>query len=317
MYAGEYARAALGAGLAVEAELGRNPFRFGLVGGTDAHTGLATADDDNFWGKFSVGEPRPERADERWVPLDPPGGRVVAFLMNAVLPREMHAWSLIASGYAGVWARANTRAELFDALVRREVYATTGPRMPVRFFGGFSFVPDDAGSLDLAAVGYAKGVPMGGEIAGRTEDAAPTFLAAASRDPLGPNLDRIQVVKLAETPTGAIVERIHDVAVSDGRAIDADGRCRTPVGNTVDVDAASFDNTIGAASLVAVWRDPNFDPRHRAVYYVRVLAIPTPRWTTYDAARFGTPRPESVPASVQERAYTSPIWYRPTRTGES
>lgn len=317
MYPGEYARAALGNGLAVEQQLGRNPFRFGLIGSTDAHTGLATADDDNFWGKFSVGEPRSGRADEPWVPLDPPGGWVVGRLMNALLPSQMTAWSLVASGYVGVWARENTRGEIFDALVRREAYATTGPRMAVRFFGGFDFTAEDAQAPDLAAVGYAKGVPMGSEIAGPgAPNAAPAFVVAAWRDPLGANLDRIQVIKLQVTAAGQVEERIHDVAVSDGRAIDADGRCRSPVGSTVDVEAATYTNAIGAATLATVWRDPHFDPQRRALYYARILAIPTPRWTTYDAARWGTERPASAPAAIQERAYTSPIWYRPA-SGET
>ncbi len=312
MYAGEYARAALGNGLAVEQQLGRNPFRFGLIGSTDAHTGLATADDDNFWGKFSVGEPRQGRAGEPWVPLDPPGGWLVGTLMNALLPSQMTAWSLVASGYVGVWARENTREELFDALARREVYASTGPRMAVRFFGGFDFAAEDAQASDLAAVGYAKGVPMGSEIRGPgMPNAAPTFLLAAWRDPLGANLDRIQVIKLQLTEAGRVEERIHDVAVSNGRAIDADGRCRSPVGSTVDVEAATYTNAIGAATLATVWRDPHFDPQRPALYYARILAIPTPRWTTYDAARWGTERPAEVPAAIQERAYTSPIWYRP------
>ena len=312
MYAGEYARAALGNGLAVEQQLGRNPFRFGLIGSTDAHTGLATADDDNFWGKFSVGEPRPDRAEAPWVPLDPPGGWLVGTLLNALLPPQMTAWSLVASGYVGVWARQNTRGELFDALVRREVYATTGPRMAVRFFGGFDFAAEDAQAPDLAAVGYAKGVPMGSEIAGPGKpNGAPAFLLAAWRDPQGANLDRIQVIKLQVTADGRVEERIHDVAVSDGRAIDAQGRCRTPVGSTVDVGAATYSNAIGAAALATVWRDPHFDPQRPALYYARVLAIPTPRWTTYDAARWGTQRPADAPAAIQERAYTSPIWYRP------
>ena len=312
MYAGEYARAALGNGLAVEQQLGRNPFRFGLIGSTDAHTGLATADDDNFWGKFSVGEPRHGRAGEPWVPLDPPGGWLVGTLMNALLPSQMTAWSLVASGYVGVWARENRRGELFDALARREVYASTGPRMTVRFFGGFDFAAEDAQASDLAAVGYAKGVPMGSEIRGPgMPNAAPTFLLAAWRDPLGANLDRIQVIKLQLTEAGRVEERIHDVAVSDGRAIDADGRCRSPVGSTVDVEAATYTNAIGAATLATVWRDPHFDPQRPALYYARILAIPTPRWTTYDAARWGTERPAEVPAAIQERAYTSPIWYLP------
>ncbi len=311
MYAGEYVRAALGNGLSVERATGRNPFRFGLIGSTDAHTGLATADDDNFWGKFSLNEPRAGRAAEPWVALDPAGGWPVRTVMSWLLPSQMYGWSLLASGYAGVWARANTREEIFDALARREVYATTGPRIAVRFFGGFAFVDEDAHSADLAAVGYAKGVPMGGEIAGDGQGRTPTFLLSALRDPLGAHLDRVQIIKLHEAAGGEIRERIHDIAVSDGREVEADGRCRTLVGNTVDIDTATYSNSIGAAALTAVWRDPDFDATQRAVYYARVIEIPTPHWTTYDAARFGTERPAEAPATIQQRAYTSPIWYRP------
>ncbi len=221
-------------------------------------------------------------------------------------------WSLVASGYAAVWARENTREAIFDAMERRETYATTGPRMVVRFFGGWDFANGDSVVPDLARTGYAKGVPMGSTLPERPgAAAAPAFLIAVARDPEGANLDRVQIIKLWVDASGQRRERIHDVAVSNGREIGPDGRCRTPVGSTVDVERATYSNAIGAAQLATVWRDPDFDPGQHAAYYVRVLQIPTPRWTTYDAARRGVALPERAPRSVQSRAYTSPIWYTP------
>jgi hypothetical protein len=202
--------------------------------------------------------------------------------------------------------------KFFDAMERRETYATTGPRMVVRFFGGWDFAPDDATAPDLARTGYAKGTPMGGNLAGPAEGKAPSFLVSALRDPEGANLDRVQIIKLWVDGAGKWHERIFDVAVSDGREIGADGRCRTPVGSTVDTDAATYTNAIGADALTAVWRDPDFDPDRRAAYYVRVLQIPTPHWTSYDHVRLGVPLDETIPRTVQNRAYTSPIWYAPT-----
>jgi hypothetical protein len=313
MYAGEYVRPALGRGQALARNLGENPFEFGLIGSTDAHTSLATADDDNFWGKFSSNEPHANRATERFADLDLPEIPGMDFSRGENLPDQLYTWSLVASGYAAVWASENTRAALFDAMARRETYATTGPRMIVRFFGGWGFEKKDADQLDIASTGYAGGVPMGSRLAPRPPGASgPRFLISALRDPQGGNLDRAQVVKLwVDAESGESRERIFDVAVSDGRSVGADGRCRTPVGNSVDIDAATYSNDIGDGTLVVAWADPDFDPATRALYYVRVLEIPTPRWTTYDAVRFGTPRPPKAPATIQQRAYTSPIWYVP------
>ena len=313
MYAGEYVRPALGRGLALEAALGANPFAFGLIGSTDAHTSLATADDADFWGKFSSNEPYAGRGEDPFASLEMPESASFDFDMSPErLPEQLFTRSLVASGYAAVWARENTRAEIFDAMARRETYATTGPRMVVRFFGGFGYDEADAAAPDVARVGYAGGVPMGGELEGAPEGQAPRFLVSVLRDPEGAHLDRAQIVKQWLDPaTGEVHERIFDVAVSDGRAIGADGRCREPVGNTVDVEKARYRNSIGDASLAAGWVDPTFDPSVPAVYYLRVLEIPTPRWTTYDAAKFGTPLPDGLPATLQQRAYTSPIWYRP------
>ncbi|MEZ4354840.1 MAG: DUF3604 domain-containing protein [Myxococcota bacterium] len=317
MYEGEYVRPALARGLALGRTLGANPFAFGLIGSTDSHTGLATADDDDFWGKFSSNEPHAGRANELFAAnfVLPENAATGSFsdrtrLEGARLDQLM-SYSLVASGFAAVWARENTRAELFDAMRRRETFATTGPRMTVRFFGGWDYAREDAVAPDLAARGYAKGGPMGSVLPTRTGAGAPRFLVAALRDPEGANLDRVQIVKQWTSDGGARHERIFDVAVSGGRRIGRDGRCRKDVGDTVDVERATYTNTIGAAQLTAYWEDPDFDATKPAVYYVRVLEIPTPRWTTYDAARFGTPLPERVPATTRERAYTSPIWYEP------
>jgi hypothetical protein len=221
-------------------------------------------------------------------------------------------WQMVASGLAGVWARENTRAALFDAMERKEEFATTGTRLLVRFFGGWTFEATDVNSREPAFVGYDEGVPMGGTLPARPSDAkAPTFMVFAVRDPIGANLDRIQIIKGWLADDGTTAERVWDVAVSGGRTIGRDCRCTQAVGNTVDVKNASWTNTIGAAELGTVWTDPDFDPKQRAFYYVRVLEIPTPRWSTYDVFRLGVTLPEGAPTATQERAYTSPIWYAP------
>ena len=216
-----------------------------------------------------------------------------------------------ASGLAAIWARENTREALWDAMARKEVYSTTGTRIRVRVFGGFDFVPDDLQRSDFASNAYAKGVPMGGDLGVAPQGKVPAFLVQALRDPDGANLDRIQIIKGWLDHKGNLKERVYDIAVSNGRTIGADGRCKDPVGNTVNVEQATYSNAIGDAVLGSYWKDPAFDPDLRAFYYVRVLEIPTPRWTTYDARFFGVKLPEDVPASIQERAYTSPVWYTP------
>ncbi|MCK2184134.1 DUF3604 domain-containing protein [Halomonas getboli] len=298
----EYARNALMRGLAYDAELGVNPFKFGVVGSTDAHTGLSTAEEDNFFGKVALVEPTgdPIRYEEaitgRATPDDPSDDLT-------------HA-DAIAAGLAAVWARENTREALWDAMARKEVFATTGTRMRVRVFGGWAFDEADMGRSDFAAYGYQNGVPMGGDLAPRPEEGTPRLMIRALRDPDGANLDRVQVVKGWTTPDGKTEERVYDVAWSGDRAPDTDGKLPA-VGNTVDAETATYTNAIGAPALGAYWQDPDFDPEQRAFYYIRVLEIPTPRWTTYDAVFFGIERPEGVPVSQQERAYTSPIWYTP------
>jgi len=256
MYASEYVRPALGTGLALGRQLGSNPFEFGLIGSTDSHTSLATADDDDFWGKFSRNEPYANRATDPWAALElPEGTEARQLLLTTQLPASMYSWALVASGYAAVWAHENTRASLFDAMRRRETYGTTGPRMTVRFFGGWGFGGSEADAPNLAAVGYATGVPMGSILPTATTDGAPSFLVSVLRDPEGANLDRIQIVKLSLVGKRGteVRERIHDVAVSGDRTIDAAGRCRQPVGSTVDIESATYTNAIGAGALATVW----------------------------------------------------------------
>jgi hypothetical protein len=291
----EYSRQALKNGLKIEQRLGVNPFKFGMVGSTDAHTSLPAVEEENFFGKHSGVEPNPERVKDVVMEF---GGR------------KLMAWEQAASGFAGIWATDNTRDALWDAMKRKEVYATTGPRMILRFFGGFDFEASEANTRNPAEVGYAKGVPMGGDLRQAPAGKAPTFLIAALRDPIGANLDRIQVVKGWLDARGETQEKVYDVVWSGDRRASTDGKL-PPVGNTVDVPNASWTNTIGASELITGWRDPAFDPSMRAFYYARVLEIPTPRWTAYEAKRFSIKMPPEVPMVTQERAYTSPIWYTP------
>ncbi len=295
MFEYEYARAALKNGLKLQQQLGLNPYKFGMVGSTDAHTGLAAIEQNNFFGKTSSSEPSPTRADHPFVKTEK------ATIMG---------WETVASGYAAVWAAENTREAIFEAMERRETYATTGPRMIVRFFGGWTFEAIDAQTRSPAEAGYAKGVPMGGDLRDPPAGTVPRFLVAALKDPIGGNLDRIQIVKGWLDSKGELHEKVYDVAWSGDRKPGADGKLAA-VGNTVDVANATWTNTIGAPELITVWKDPIFDPKLRAFYYARVIEIPTPRWTAYDAKRFGIKMNKEVPMTTQERAYTSPIWYTP------
>jgi len=294
----EYARSALKNGLKLEAQLGVNPFKFGMIGSTDTHTGMSSFDEDNFFGKVPSSEPSPNRWSE-------------AFFMKADKTPAASGWMLQAAGIAGVWARENTRAALFDAMKRKEVYASTGPRITVRVFAGWDFQADEVEAQDFAAQGYKRGVPMGGDLKSAPAGKAPAFMVRAMRDPEGANLDRVQIIKGWLDLKNEVHERIFDVAVSGGRTIGADGRCTTPVGNTVDVPNATWKNTIGTPFLLAYWKDPEFDPMQRAFYYIRVIQIPSPRWTAYDQKRFGIKMADYVPMIVTDRAYTSPIWYTP------
>jgi hypothetical protein len=293
----EYARDALKNGMLLESRLGVNPYKFGLIGSSDAHTGLAAMEEDNFFGKTTPQEPSPERMTATFF-VDPKSGLKVM------------DWEVGAAGYAAVWATENTREAIFDAMKRRETYATTGTRMAVRFFGGWDFTATDAVNRMPASVGYTKGVPMGGDLTRGPQGKAPSFLVAALKDSQGANLDRIQIVKGWVDREGKTQEKVHDVVWSGDRKPGADGKLPA-VGSTVDVANATWTNTIGAPELIAVWTDPQFDPAQRAFYYVRVLEIPTPRWTAYDAKRFGSQPLPGTTMTLQERAYTSPIWYTP------
>jgi hypothetical protein len=300
----EYAREALKRGLAFERALGVNPFKFGMVGSTDSHTSLATTAEDNFFGKAVIVEPSsdPARFNEMITGYLPdPKGRDYSILH----------YQGSASGLAAVWARENTREALWDAMARKEVFATTGTRLRVRVFAGFDFSEKDLTRSDFARYGYEHGVPMGGDLQRAGSGAPPGFLVRVLRDPDGANLDRVQIIKGWLDSEGQAQEQVYDIAVSGNRKTGPDGRVMESVGSTVNVEEATYDNSIGSPFLQAFWSDPEFDPDELAFYYVRVLEIPTPRWTTIDARLFGVDRPEDVPASIQERAYTSPVWYHP------
>jgi hypothetical protein len=289
---GDYVRPALLRGLSLERRLGENPYRFGLIGSTDSHTGLASAEEPNFWGKLAR-----DSIPENKQAIGRAGGPT--------------GWSMSASGLAAVWAEANTRQAILDAFRRREVYATTGPRIGVRVAGGWDLGPGDAGTGDLDAIAPGRGVPMGADLPPREDGQAPAFLVVAQKDPVGANLDRIQIVKGWLDANGQTHERVFDVAGSGSREPDAEGRLPA-VGSTVDPDTARYTDAIGAPTLSALWRDPDFDPAAPAFYYVRVLEIPTPRHSVFDALALGRdPRTLAEPVEIQERAYTSPIWYAP------
>ena len=277
-----------------------NPFKFGIVGSTDSHTALSSAEEDNFFGKVTATEPGSSyRVDE---PITGrPGPHEV---------QQDHSMAL-ASGLAAVWATENTREALFDAMQRKEVYATTGSRIRLRFFGAFDFSESDFYAPRFEAVGYRKGVAMGGDLTSQSDGSSPVFMIHAERDPDGANLDRVQIVKGYVDAQGALQERVYDVAVAGDRVIADDGRTRERIGTTVNEIDATYQNTIGEPMLRALWQDPDFNPAERAYYYVRVLEIPTPRWTAYDRARMGTQFPEGTEMATIDRAYSSPIWYTP------
>jgi hypothetical protein len=290
MYPGSYARSALRRGLALERSAGANPYAFGMIGSTDDHTSLATAEEDNFFGKFANSEPGIRTPDSRMAGL------------NA-------DWELGASGLAAVWAPQNTREDLFASMKRREVYATTGSRIVLRFFGGWDYAPNSVYSPYFETIGYRDGVPMGGELTPQGSD-APTFMVQAMKDPDAANLDQVQIIKGWIDSDGITHEKIYYVALSDDRGIDSATGQPEPVGSTVDLETISFSNTIGAVQLSAQWTDPDFDTGQAAFYYARAIEIPRPRWSEYDRKYFGLDF-EDAPRTVQDRAYSSPIWYRP------
>ena len=294
----EYARSALLEGLRQEARLGANPYKFGMIGSTDNHTGLPTSREENNFSKAHIVEPSADRAEH-------------ALIQGAIPELSVFEVDVGASGLAAVWARENTREGIWDAMARKETYATTGTRLTVRLFAGWDFEADEVHRPDFAREGYRRGVPMGGDLRDAPAGQVPKFMIRALRDVDGANLDRMQVIKGWLDANGETQERIYDVAVSGGRIIGADGRARTPVGSTVDVEDASYTNTIGEPFFAAFWEDPDFDPSQPAFYYVRVLEIPTPRWTAYDAKFFDVEMPEGAAMELQDRAYTSPIWYTP------
>ncbi|MFT5711514.1 MAG: hypothetical protein ACI8QT_002221 [Halioglobus sp.] len=299
MLPGEYARSALKRGLEIEAARGINPYKFGMIGSTDTHTALSTNAENNFFGKMTPMEPRPGRS----FGLEK---------INRELGIKRERWKTVASGVVAVWARENTRGEIFDAMQRKETFATTGPRIRVRLFGGYNFNAEDGLTREPAVLGYRKGVPMGSDLSAAPNGKAPSFLVAAMKDPQSGNLDRIQIVKGWVDGNGKAQEQVYDAVWGDADRRKLNRRGELPlVGNTVDVKTATWTNTIGNAELITVWQDPDFDPAVEAFYYARVIEIPTPRWTTYDAVRFGQKIAEGAPVSIQERAYTSPIWYSP------
>jgi hypothetical protein len=297
MLPGEYARSGLKTGLKLGETLGANPYKVGLIGSSDAHTGLAAMEEENFFGKTTPQEPNPERSQ-------------ATFVNNPKTGITIMDWEVGASGYAAVWARENTRESIWDAMQRKETYATTGSRMIVRFFGGWAFEPGDAVTRSPAMVGYRKGVPMGGDLRNPPADRSPSFLVAAVRDPIGANLDRIQIIKGWLDAAGDLQEKVYDVVWSGDRKPGKNGKVPL-VGSTVDVENAVWTNTIGAPELIGFWQDPDFDPAESAFYYARVLEIPTPRWTAYDAKRFGIELLPGTRVTITDRAYTSPIWYNP------
>jgi hypothetical protein len=293
-----YLRGGLMNGLAQDRKLGTNPFKFGMIGGTDIHNSLTAIDEDNFFGKHVSQEPSPHRWDH---------------VSKQGFGKTRYTWHYTAAGYAAVWATDNTREALWDAMQRKEVYATSGARPTVRFFGGWEFTAADANTRYIADAGYTKGVPMGADLPAMTKGAnAPTFLVAAMKDPESGNLDRIQIIKGWLDADGETHEKIYDVAWGDAatRKPGKDGKL-PPVGDTVDIVNATWSNTIGDSDLAAVWSDPDFDASQPAFYYARVIDIPTPRWTAYDQKRFGIKMSDDVPMKHQERAWTSPIWYTP------
>jgi hypothetical protein len=284
---GDYARAALKRGLELARRHGANPYQFGMIGATDAHTSIPSAEEDNFWGKMAT-DSIPANKSREWE--------------EGV--RSPDGWAMSASGLAAVWAGENTRESIMAAMKRREVYATTGPRIRLQFFGSPDFGDIDLNSTELYAEATGRGVPMGGEL---SADTAPEFLVLADKDPVGANLDRIQVIKGWLDADGEPQEKIYDVAWSGTRQPGADGKL-TPVGNTVDPQTGQADNRIGAPQLRARWRDPDHQPGQSAFYYVRVIQIPTARHSLLDAIALGRDHAADHPDTIQERAYSSPIW---------
>jgi hypothetical protein len=293
---GSFARQALLDGLSQESAGNGNPFKYGFIGDTDTHNAAGSNEEFNYTGKFAF-ENDPVHRLKGFE--GQPAGQV----------QQVREFS--SGGLAGVWAEENTRESIFDAMQRRETFGTSGTMIKVRFFGGWEFTAADLEGPGAVRAGYARGVPMGSDLKAPTGK-APSFLVMASKDPKSGNLDRIQIVKGWLDGSGKQQEKVYDVAWSGDRKPDATTGKLPPVGDTVNAATAEYTNSIGAAELATVWTDPDFDPSERGFYYVRVLEIPTPRWSTIDAVRLGVPVPKGLPVSIQERAWTSPIWYTPT-----
>ncbi|MFQ3345767.1 MAG: hypothetical protein ACI89A_000304 [Porticoccaceae bacterium] len=289
---GDYVRSALKTGLSIAEKVGVNPYKFGMIGSTDSHTGLSSAEEDNFWGKYA-NDSTPETKDQ-----------------SIIGAANNNGWSMSAAGLAAVWAKENTREEIYAAFKRKEVYATTGPRLRLQVFAGWGFPLGASNSDDISGPGYAYGVPMGGDLTRARATDRPEFLVRAVKDPQGANLDRVQIIKGWIDELGEQQEKVYDVAWSEGRSVDEKG-VLSPIGNTVNLKTARHANTIGASELSVLWKDPLFEPDQRAFYYVRVLQIPTARHSLYDSIALQTTVIDSGPATIQERAYSSPVWYTP------
>ena len=290
--AADYIRPALKRGLSIGQQVGVNPYKFGLIGSTDAHTGLSTSEEGNFWGKMAS-DSTPETKERL-------GAKI-----------RSNGWNMSASGIAAVWAEENTREAIYAAFKRKEVYATSGPRLRVQMFAGWDFPEGAESSESFSVIGSQFGVPMGGDLtAGDNDGKAPVFLLRAVKDPLGANLDRLQVVKGWIDSAGQQQEKVYNVAWSDDRQLDASGNL-SPVGNTVNLSSGRYDNSIGQPEFSLRWTDPDFDPQQSAFYYVRVLQIPTPRNGLLDSLALELDEPPRGAKTIQERAYSSPIWYQP------
>jgi hypothetical protein len=316
---GSYVRQAFGRGLVLEARVGANPYKYGVVGGSDIHNGLSVSDENGVGGSFGVDAktmlPRGDAAKRALQIIKVPA-RLDSDADAAGRPHAAQKTLDVGSaGITGVWAEENTRNAIFAALKRKETFATTGTRIRVRMFGGWRYPSDLVHRSDWVARAYAQGVPMGGDLPPTpSRGLGPTLIVQAMKDPGGANLDRIQVIKIWRE-AGGYKEHVFDVALSGGRRDDASGHAR-PVGNTVNLRTGAYTNAIGAPVLTAEWTDPDFDPSKAAVYYARVLEIPTPRWSTLLAIANHLPIPTDAPAAIQERAWTSPIWYTPV-TGQA
>ena len=289
---GDYIRPALKLGLALEQKVGANPYKFGFIGSTDAHSGLASPEENNFQGKMAA-----DSTPETKAPV----------LGN---PTGASGWDMSASGLAAVWATENSREAIYAAFKRKETYATSGPRLSVQLFAGWDFPDNAESSEDFARIGYDYGVPMGGDLTANASASAPEFLVRAVKDPMDANLDRLQIVKGWVDAAGQQYEKVYNIDWSGGRELDAEGNLPA-VGNTVDLKSARYTNSIGQAEFAVKWSDPDFDPAQSAFYYARVLQIPTPRNGLYDSLALGLDNPPRGPKTLQERAYTSPVWYTP------